>query len=251
MKEADMSRQIIVGNWKMNGTTRDSRELVQALLDKVDANGPEVVVCPPFTQLALLNQALAPSPIGLGAQDCHKDVSGAYTGDIAPPMLTELGVSHVILGHSERRQEHGELDETVREKAVAASKAGLTPIVCIGETEDQRESGDHFDTLGWQIKGSLPDGFNGIVAYEPIWAIGTGRAATTDEIAETMTFLRQELVRQFGEAGKNIKILYGGSVNDKNAASILSLADVAGALVGGASLKADAFLSIIAAASAA
>ncbi|MFT8663763.1 triose-phosphate isomerase [Acetobacter orientalis] len=246
-----MSRQIIVGNWKMNGTTRDSRELVQALLDKVDANGPEVVVCPPFTQLALLNQALAPSPIGLGAQDCHKDVSGAYTGDIAPPMLTELGVSHVILGHSERRQEHGELDETVREKAVAASKAGLTPIVCIGETEDQRESGDHFDTLGWQIKGSLPDGFNGIVAYEPIWAIGTGRAATTDEIAETMTFLRQELVRQFGEAGKNIKILYGGSVNDKNAASILSLADVAGALVGGASLKADAFLSIIAAASAA
>lgn len=246
-----MSRQIIVGNWKMNGTTRDSRELVQALLDKVDANGPEIVVCPPFTQLALLNQALAPSPIGLGAQDCHKDVSGAHTGDIAPPMLTELGVSHVILGHSERRQEHGELDETVREKAVAASKAGLTPIVCIGETEDQRESGDHFDTLGWQIKGSLPDGFNDIVAYEPIWAIGTGRAATTDEIAETMTFLRQELVRQFGEAGKNIKILYGGSVNDKNAASILSLADVAGALVGGASLKADAFLSIIAAASAA
>ncbi|WP_278367725.1 triose-phosphate isomerase [Acetobacter orientalis] len=246
-----MSRQIIVGNWKMNGTTRDSRELVQALLDKVDANGPEIVVCPPFTQLALLNQALAPSPIGLGAQDCHKDVSGAHTGDIAPSMLTELGVSHVILGHSERRQEHGELDETVREKAVAASKAGLTPIVCIGETEDQRESGDHFDTLGWQIKGSLPDGFNGIVAYEPIWAIGTGRAATTDEIAETMTFLRQELVRQFGEAGKNVKILYGGSVNDKNAASILSLADVAGALVGGASLKADAFLSIIAAASAA
>lgn len=246
-----MSRQVIVGNWKMNGTTRDSQELVQALLDKVSASGPEVVVCPPFTQLALLNQLLVPSPISLGAQDCHKDTAGAHTGDIAPGMLAELGVSHVILGHSERRQEHGELDETVREKAVAAAKAGLTPIVCIGETEDQRESGDHFDTLGWQIKGSLPDGFNGILAYEPIWAIGTGRAATTEEIAETMTFLRQELVRQFAEAGKNIKILYGGSVNDKNAASILSLADVAGALVGGASLKADAFLSIISAASAA
>lgn len=246
-----MSRQIIVGNWKMNGTTRDSQALVQALLGKVTADGPEVVICPPFTQLALLASTVEPSPIGLGAQDCHKEVSGAHTGDISPAMLTDLGVSHVILGHSERRQEHGELDETVREKAVAAAKAGLTPIVCVGETEEQRESGDHFDTLGWQIKGSLPDGFSGILAYEPIWAIGTGRAATTEEIAETMTFLREELIRQFAEAGKTIKILYGGSVNDKNAASILSIADVAGALVGGASLKAEAFLSIISAASAA
>lgn len=246
-----MSRQIIVGNWKMNGTTRDSQALVQALLGKVTADGPEVVICPPFTQLALLASTVEPSPIGLGAQDCHKEVSGAHTGDISPAMLTDLGVSHVILGHSERRQEHGELDETVREKAVAAAKAGLTPIVCVGETEEQRESGDHFDTLGWQIKGSLPDGFSGILAYEPIWAIGTGRAATTEEIAETMTFLREELVRQFAETGKTIKILYGGSVNDKNAASILSIADVAGALVGGASLKAEAFLSIISAASAA
>lgn len=246
-----MSRQIIVGNWKMNGTTRDSQALVQALLGKVTTDGPEVVICPPFTQLGLLASTLEPSPIGLGAQDCHKEVSGAHTGDISPAMLTDLGVSHVILGHSERRLEHGELDETVREKAVAAAKAGLTPIVCVGETEDQRESGDHFDTLGWQIKGSLPDGFSGILAYEPIWAIGTGRAATTEEIAETMTFLREELIRQFAEAGKTIKILYGGSVNDKNAASILSIADVAGALVGGASLKAEAFLSIISAASAA
>lgn len=246
-----MSRQIIVGNWKMNGTTRDSQALVQALLGKVTADGPEVVICPPFTQLGLLASTVEPSAIGLGAQDCHKEVSGAHTGDISPAMLTDLGVSHVILGHSERRQEHGELDETVREKAVAAAKAGLTPIVCVGETEEQRESGDHFDTLGWQIKGSLPDGFSGILAYEPIWAIGTGRAATTEEIAETMTFLREELVRQFAEAGKTIKILYGGSVNDKNAASILSIADVAGALVGGASLKAEAFLSIISAASAA
>ncbi|MGO2957544.1 MAG: triose-phosphate isomerase [Acetobacter sp.] len=246
-----MSRQIIVGNWKMNGTTRDSQALVQALLGKVTADGPEVVICPPFTQLALLASTVEPSPIGLGAQDCHKEVSGAHTGDISPAMLTDLGVSHVILGHSERRQEHGELDETVREKAVAAAKAGLTPIVCVGETEEQRESGDHFDTLGWQIKGSLPDGFSGILAYEPIWAIGTGRAATTEEIAETMTFLREELIRQFAEAGKTIKILYGGSVNDKNAASILSIADVAGTLVGGASLKAEAFLSIISAASAA
>lgn len=246
-----MSRQIIVGNWKMNGTSRDSQALVQALLAGLPASVPDVVICPPFTQLALLADALKTTSVALGAQDCHKDASGAHTGDISAPMLTDLGVSYVILGHSERRQEHGELDETVREKAVAAGKAGLTPIVCIGETEDQRDSGEHFDTLGWQIKGSLPDGFSGILAYEPIWAIGTGRAATTDEIAETMKFLREELVRQFGESGKTIRILYGGSVNDKNAASILSITDVAGALVGGASLKAEAFLSIVGAASAA
>lgn len=246
-----MTRQIIVGNWKMNGASRESQALVEALLAGLPDTVPDIVTCPPFTQLALLTDRLKGSPIALGAQDCHKDVSGAHTGDISPTMLAELGVSYVILGHSERRQEHGELDDTVREKAVAAAKAGLTPIVCIGETEDQREAGEHFDTLGWQIKGSLPDNFSGILAYEPIWAIGTGRAATEDEIAETMKFLREELVRQFGEAGKTLRILYGGSVNAKNAASILSIADVAGALVGGASLNAEAFLSIIGAASAA
>ena len=246
-----MSRQIIVGNWKMNGTRQDAQALVQALVSDLPATAPDVVVCPPFTQLALVQPALAASPIGLGAQDCHKDAAGAHTGDISPTMLADLGVSYVILGHSERRQEHGELDETVREKAVAATRAGLTPIVCVGETEDQREGGEYEDVLGWQIKGSLPDGFTGIVAYEPIWAIGTGLAATTDQIAQTMSFLRAELVRQFGEAGKAIKILYGGSVNAGNAVSVLSIPEVAGALVGGASLKADAFLSIVNAASAA
>ncbi|MFT8540736.1 triose-phosphate isomerase [Acetobacter sp.] len=246
-----MSRQIIVGNWKMNGTCQDAQALVQALVSDLPATAPDVVVCPPFTQLALVQPALAASPIGLGAQDCHKDAAGAHTGDISPTMLADLGVSYVILGHSERRQEHGELDETVREKAVAATRAGLTPIVCVGETEDQREGGEYEDVLGWQIKGSLPDGFTGIVAYEPIWAIGTGLAATTDQIAQTMSFLRAELVRQFGEAGKTIKILYGGSVNAGNAISVLSIPEVAGALVGGASLKADAFLSIVNAASAA
>lgn len=246
-----MTRQIIVGNWKMNGTSRDSQALVEALLAGLPATLPDIVICPPFTQLALVAEKLNSSPIALGAQDCHQNASGAHTGDISPAMLADLGVSYVILGHSERRQEHGELDDTVREKAIAATQAGLTPIVCIGETEEQRESGKHFDTLGWQIKGSLPDNFTGILAYEPIWAIGTGRAATEEEIAETMHFLREELVRQFGEAGKTLRILYGGSVNAKNAASILSIADVAGALVGGASLNAEAFLSIIGAASAA
>ena len=143
-----MSRQIIVGNWKMNGTTRDSKALVQAISGGVKAEGPDVVICPPFTQLSLAASQLEGTSVRLGAQDCHKAASGAYTGDISPAMLTDLGVSHVILGHSERRQGHGELDETVREKAVAAAKAGLTPVVCIGETEDQRESGDHFDVLG-------------------------------------------------------------------------------------------------------
>ncbi|NLG91944.1 MAG: triose-phosphate isomerase [Acetobacter sp.] len=246
-----MTRQIIVGNWKMNGLSRDSQELVKAITSGLPANSADVVVCPPFTQLGLLTDMLRSTPVKLGAQDCHQEVSGAHTGDISAPMLADLGVSYVVLGHSERRQEHGELDETVREKAMAAAKAGLTPIVCIGETEDQRETGEHFDALGWQIKGSLPDGFNGILAYEPIWAIGTGLAATTDQIAETMKFLREELVRQFGEAGKVIKILYGGSVNAGNAATILPIPEVAGALVGGASLKADAFLSIVSAASAA
>jgi triosephosphate isomerase len=175
---------------------------------------------------------------------------GAFTGDISPEMLADLGVSHVILGHSERRQTHGEIDETVREKTVAAIKAGLTPIVCIGETEDQRETGQAEDVLGWQIKGSLPDGFNGILAYEPIWAIGTGLAATTSDITDAMTFLRAELVRQFGENGKTIQILYGGSVNAGNASEILAIPDVAGALVGGASLDPEAFLTIVRAASA-
>lgn len=243
-----MSTPIIVGNWKMNGLSADSADRVQQIRDSLAANpvpGVEIVVCPPFTQLGLLAAALKGTPIAVGAQDCHRDDKGAHTGDIASAMLTDLGVSHVIVGHSERRRDYNEVDETVREKTVSAVKAGLTPIVCIGETEDQRQAGETEDTLGWQIKGSLPDGFTGIVAYEPVWAIGTGLAATTDDIRDTVAFIRAELVRQFGDAGKSLRILYGGSVDAGNAASILSIPDVAGALVGGASLKPDAFLSII------
>ncbi|MDG6095177.1 triose-phosphate isomerase [Acetobacter sp. AN02] len=246
-----MSRQIIVGNWKMNGLTADSAERARTIAAGLPAgSSAEVVICPPFTQLAALASIVKDTRVGLGAQNCHKDEKGAHTGDISPQMLTDLGVSYVILGHSERRQNHGEIDETVREKAVAATKAGLTPIVCIGETEDQRQSGETQNTLGWQIKGSLPDGFSGILAYEPIWAIGTGLAATPDDIRETLSFLRAELIRQFGETGKSISILYGGSVSADNAAEILAIQDVGGALVGGASLKPDAFLSIVRAASA-
>ncbi|MCH4090898.1 triose-phosphate isomerase [Acetobacter sp.] len=243
-----MSTPIIVGNWKMNGLSADSVDRVKQITASLTAEpvpGVDVVVCPPFTYLSLVHQTLDGSTVALGAQDCHKNDKGAHTGDIAPSMLKDVGASHVILGHSERRRDHGEVDETVREKTVAATKAGLTPIVCIGETEDQRQSGQTEDTLGWQIKGSLPDGFTGIVAYEPVWAIGTGLAATSEDIKATVAFIRAELVRQFGDAGKSLRILYGGSVDAGNAASILSIPDVAGALVGGASLKPDAFLSII------
>ncbi|GBQ29834.1 triosephosphate isomerase [Acetobacter estunensis NRIC 0472] len=243
-----MSKPIIVGNWKMNGLTADSADRVKQLLAGLTtspAPGVEVVVCPPFTQLALLAPSLKGTPIALGAQDCHKDDKGAHTGDISAAMLADVGATHVILGHSERRRDYNEVDETVREKVLAATKAGLTPIVCIGETEDQRQSGETEDTLGWQIKGSLPDGFTGVVAYEPVWAIGTGLAATAEDIRTTVAFIRAELERQFGDAGKSLRILYGGSVDANNAASILDIENVAGALVGGASLKPDAFLSII------
>ncbi|NHN89327.1 triose-phosphate isomerase [Acetobacter conturbans] len=243
-----MSTPIIVGNWKMNGLSADSADRVKQITADLAAqpvSGVEIVVCPPFTQLALVATALKGSPVALGAQDCHKDAKGAHTGDIAACMLKDVGTTHVILGHSERRRDHGEVDETVREKTVSAIAAGLTPIVCIGETEDQRQEGQTEDTLGWQIKGSLPDGFDGIVAYEPVWAIGTGLAATSEDIQSTVAFIRAELVRQFGDAGKSLRILYGGSVDATNAASILAIPDVAGALVGGASLKPDAFLSIV------
>ncbi|GBQ31798.1 triosephosphate isomerase [Gluconacetobacter sacchari DSM 12717] len=241
---------MIVGNWKMNGLSAPSRALVSAIADGLRAtpNPPPVVVCPPFTQLAVLGPLLNGTGIALGAQDCHPAPSGPHTGDISASMLAELGVEYVILGHSERRRDHGELDETVREKALAAMAAGLTPIVCVGESADQRAAGEYQDAVGWQIKGSLPDNFNGIVAYEPIWAIGSGVPAPVQDIADMMGFLRAELTRQFGEAGKTTRILYGGSVSGRDASDILPIAEVGGALVGGASLEADAFLPIVRAA---
>ncbi|GAA4476574.1 triose-phosphate isomerase [Gluconacetobacter asukensis] len=243
-------KQMIVGNWKMNGLSAPSRDLVSAIAQglKAIANPPPVVVCPPFTQLGALSLLLKGTGIALGAQDCHHAPSGAHTGDISAIMLAELGVEYVILGHSERRREHGELDETVREKTVAAMDAGLTPIVCIGESADQRAAGEYQDVVGWQIKGSLPDNFSGIVAYEPVWAIGSGVPASPQDIADMMGFIRAELTRQFGETGKTTRILYGGSVSGREAPTILPIAEVGGALVGGASLKADAFLPIVRAA---
>ncbi|WP_075631719.1 triose-phosphate isomerase [Novacetimonas hansenii] len=243
-------KQIIVGNWKMHGMTADAAKAADDIGAAMgaDVSGAQVVICPPFTQLALLGPKLREHGIALGAQDCHQDPCGAHTGDIAASMLRDLGVQYVILGHSERRRDHHELDETVREKAVAAAAAGLIPIICVGESADQRSNGDSQETVGWQIQGSLPQGFTGIVAYEPVWAIGSGTAASQQDIADMALFIREELVRQFGDAGKTIKILYGGSVNGRNAADILPIADVGGALVGNASLAAETFMPIVRAA---
>jgi triosephosphate isomerase (TIM) len=204
----------------------------------------ELLVCPTALHLASVVKALQGSGVAVGGQNCHHEPKGAHTGDIAAPMLADLGASWVILGHSERRQNHGETDELVREKTLAAVAAGLTPIVCVGETEEQRAGGQETDIVGWQIAGSLPKPFNGVVAYEPLWAIGTGRTATEADVAMMHAFIREELVRQFGEAGRGIRILYGGSVRPANAAALLSVPDVAGALVGGASLNAADFLAI-------
>ena len=244
-------RQMIAGNWKMNGLTAEAEALTRAIREGLDTSPPDadVLLCPPFTQLATVGRILAGSPIAWGAQDCYIHDGGAHTGDIAPPMLRDLGATHVIIGHSERRRNHGEIDETVREKAVTATRSGLIPIICVGESEEQRSAGRQEDVVGWQIKGSLPDEFEGIVAYEPVWAIGTGKSATEADVAAMHGFVRAELVRQFGEQqGATIRILYGGSVNAGNAAALLAVPEVGGALIGGASLKASDFVSIVRAA---
>ena len=246
-------RQMIAGNWKMNGLTAESEALAVAIRDGLPGGvGVDVLVCPPFTQLASVGRILAGSAVAWGGQDCIMHEHGAHTGDVAATMLRDLGASHVILGHSERRRDHNEIDETVREKAVAAGRAGLIPIICVGESEEQRASGQHEDVVGWQIKGSVPEAFEGIVAYEPVWAIGTGRSATEADVAAMHGFVRAELVRQFGEArGSGFRILYGGSVSAANASALLAVPEVGGALVGGASLKAAEFLSIVRSASSA
>ena len=236
--------QLIAGNWKMHGTAAEAAALARDVAAGASGLTCELLVCPPFVHIAAVAQAVAGTPVAVGGQDCHQAKQGAHTGDIGAPMLRDIGASWVILGHSERRQNHGETDELVREKVVAAVEAGLTPIVCVGETADQRSGGQETEVVGWQISGSLPKPFTGVVAYEPIWAIGTGKTATEQDVATMHAFIREELVRQFGDAGQGIRILYGGSVRAANAGSLLAVPHVGGALVGGASLKADEFLAI-------
>jgi triosephosphate isomerase len=235
-------RQIIAGNWKMHGLTADSAALADALRGPAASLPCDLLVFPPFTQIAAVAARLAGSAIGVGGQDCHANRLGPHTGDISAEMLRDAGATHVILGHSERRADHGDTSERVRQKVEAALAAGLIPIVCVGETEEQR--GEAAETVGWQISGSLPAGFTGMLAYEPVWAIGTGRTPTVDEVGDMHAFIRGELTRQFPDAAPHIPILYGGSVKPANASSLLAVPEVNGALVGGASLNADDFLAI-------
>jgi triosephosphate isomerase len=237
-------RQLIAGNWKMHMLRAPAAELAAGVRADAHEARCDLLVCPPFTAIEPVARALSGSAVAVGGQDCHTQVQGAHTGDVSAAMLKDAGATWVILGHSERRQNHGETDELVREKAIAAAEAGLTPIVCVGETEEQRTSGQETEVVGWQIAGSLPKPFAGVVAYEPVWAIGTGRTATEQDVATMHAFIREELVRQFGEAGQGIRILYGGSMRPANAGSLLAVQHVGGGLIGGASLKAEDFLAI-------
>ena len=241
-------RQLIAGNWKMHGLSASSAALARAIREGVGREGGglacEVLVCPPFTQIGAVAGLLAGSAVGVGGQDCHAKRLGPHTGDISAAMLADLGATHVILGHSERRLDHGDTSERVRQKVQAAVEAGLVPIVCVGETEDERGGGRETEAVGWQLSGSLPDGFAGVVAYEPVWAIGSGRTPTLAEVGAMHAFIREELRRQFPETAAAIRILYGGSVKPENAADLLAVAEVGGALVGGASLRGEDFLAI-------
>jgi triosephosphate isomerase len=242
-------RQLIAGNWKMHMLRAPASELAREVRAGAQGLACDLLVCPPFTAIETAAAALAGSDVAVGGQDCHAKGQGAHTGDVSAAMLRDAGASWVILGHSERRQNHGETDELVREKVLAAVEAGLTPIVCVGETEDQRVGGQETEVVGWQIAGSLPKPFAGVVAYEPVWAIGTGRTATEQDVATMHAFIREELERQFGEAGQGVRILYGGSMRPANAGALLAVPHVGGGLIGGASLNAEDFLAIARAAS--
>ena len=242
-------KKLAAGNWKMNGTAASLAE-VTALIAAHPAPGCEMLVCPPATLLAQMNYAARGSVLALGGQDCHAKASGAHTGDVSAAMLKDAGAAYVILGHSERRADHAEGDAVVQAKAVAALAAGLVPIVCIGETEAQRDAGETLAVIGGQLDGSVPAGSTAatlVVAYEPVWAIGTGRTPTIPQIAEVHAFLRDRLTALIGAEAAGVRILYGGSVKPSNAAEIFAVPHVDGALVGGASLKAVDFGAIVAA----
>ncbi len=243
-------RRIAAGNWKMNGSTAALAEF-DALAARHPDPRVDILICPPATLLSPATRRMDGHNILIGGQDCHCAPSGAHTGDISAPMIADTGATAVILGHSERREDHGETSEQVRDKARAAHVAGLTALICMGESEDQRDADNTLDIIGGQMAASIPDDCNAentVIAYEPIWAIGTGHVPTLGQITEVHDFIRARLIRRFGEtAGNAIAILYGGSVKPSNASDIFTVANVDGALVGGASLKADDFSPIISA----
>jgi triosephosphate isomerase len=246
----DAIRPLIAGNWKMNGLKSSLAEF-EAMREgaAVVAAKADLLVCPPATLITGFADKAKGSKLAVGAQDCHPKASGAHTGDLSAEMLADAGASAIIVGHSERRADHGETDGLVRQKAEAAWRAGLTAIVCIGETQAQRDAGQTLEVCGGQLKGSLPDGStsaNLVVAYEPVWAIGTGLTPTVKDVEQVHKFIRGVLTDRFKAEGGKIRILYGGSVKPSNAAELMAVANVNGALVGGASLKAADFLAIAA-----
>jgi triosephosphate isomerase len=249
-------RPLIAGNWKMHGTAAQARALVAELLPRLpDAGdeGPAVALCPPFTALETVVQATAGTPVSVLAQNMHHEPSGAYTGEVSAEMLLEIGVRGVILGHSERREHFGETDRELAAKVPAALDAGLLPVLCVGETEEERERDETQRKLRHQVQEDLARVPSErlaevVIAYEPIWAIGTGRVATPEQAQDAIAFVRALVGDRSEEQAARIRLLYGGSVNADNAGDLLSLPDVDGALVGGASLKADSFAAIVAAA---
>jgi len=244
-------RPLIAGNWKMNGLRASMGEFEAMIAGASEVTGKaDLLVCPPATLIAAFSARLSGSKsVAIGAQDCHPKASGAHTGDLSAEMLADAGASAVIVGHSERRADHGESDSLVRQKAEAAWRAGLTAIICIGETQGQRDAGQTIDICRGQLQGSLPEGAraeNLVVAYEPVWAIGTGLTPTAKDVEQIHQFIRQALTARFNDEGSRMRILYGGSVKPSNARELMGVANVNGALIGGASLKAADFLAIAA-----
>ncbi len=243
-------RPVIAGNWKMNGLVAGAEALASELVSKMsDAKKSEIdmLICPPFTLLSKIANIVKNSEVSLGAQDCHEVESGAHTGDVSAAMLKDVGCECVIVGHSERRIDHGETDGLVRRKAESAIAADMFAIICVGETESQRDSEETIAVVRNQVRGSVPESStsdNTIIAYEPVWAIGTGRTPTLNEVQEVHALIRAELGGIVGVHAAAIRILYGGSMKPENAKELIALADVDGGLIGGASLKAEDFLAI-------
>jgi len=245
-------KPLVAGNWKMNGLKSSQAEFHKMLAGLTDdlSESVDAMICAPATLVASLSEIAGTGALSVGGQDCHAEASGAHTGDISAEMLKDAGATAVIVGHSERRTDHGETDADVNAKAQAAWRAGLVAIICVGETESERKAGKAVEVVERQLNGSVPDGAtadNTVIAYEPVWAIGTGLTPTAQDVEEMHKAMRDNLESRFGTAGGAMKLLYGGSVKPANASELMAVANVNGALVGGASLKSDDFLGILAA----